>query len=65
MYKNKDIYKIENRVELIQGIFFSPKGKYTNIQLQHESKKLWIKEQTINMKLGYTKIRLEGKSKKG
>lgn len=37
--------EVEDPVKLMEGILSKFKGKYTSVQLQHESKFLWTKKQ--------------------
>ena len=43
MEKQNGIERVEDPVKLIEGIFSRFRGKYTSVQLQHESKELWKK----------------------
>ena len=36
--------EIENPLKLIEGGLSHLRGKYTSVQLQHESNKLWVKK---------------------
>ncbi|HLD41859.1 MAG TPA: hypothetical protein VJB06_02395 [archaeon] len=42
--KTTSIKKVDDPVKLIKGLFAPLKGKYTSVQLQHESGKLWLKK---------------------
>ena len=44
MGKQGSMKDVGDPVKLIEGMFLPLKGKYTSVQLQHESKKLWIKK---------------------
>ncbi len=39
--ENRDLPKIERPVKNIRGIMKNLKGKYTSVELQHETIKLW------------------------
>ena len=40
---NEKLHKIKDSIKLIEGILSHPKGKYTSVELQHESRKLYVK----------------------
>ncbi|PIN81616.1 hypothetical protein COV11_01555 [Candidatus Woesearchaeota archaeon CG10_big_fil_rev_8_21_14_0_10_30_7] len=40
----EELPKLENPVKAMRGIFRHLKKKYTSVELQHETLKLWVKE---------------------
>ena len=39
--ENRDLPKIERPIKNIRGIMKNLKGRYTSVELQHETSKLW------------------------